>query len=112
MGPMIFNIYVADLQTTMTNRCHHHTDDTTLYAHAKLSQLDECISSIKSDLVKLEDWAEKWDLAIDPTKTKCMVISTKQMSTAHSLDSFFFFFATKAGDYSREAIISTIAHIK
>lgn len=56
---MIFNIYVADLQTTMTNRCHHHTDDTTLYAHAKLSQLDECISSIKSDLVKLEDWAEK-----------------------------------------------------
>ena len=25
---------------------------------------------------------------------------------------FFFFFATKAGDYSREAIISTIAHIK
>lgn len=59
MGQMIFNIYVADLQTTMTNRCHHHTDDTTLYAHAKLSQLDECISSIKSDLVKLEDWAEK-----------------------------------------------------
>lgn len=59
MGPMIFNIYVADLQTTMINRCHHHTDDTTLYAHAKLSQLDECISSSKSDLVKLEDWAEK-----------------------------------------------------
>lgn len=59
MGPMIFNIYVADLQTTMINRCHHHTDDTTLYAHAKLIQLDECISSIKSDLVKLEDWAEK-----------------------------------------------------
>ena len=88
MGPMIFNIYVADLQTTMTNRCHHHTDDTTLYAHAKLSQLDECICSSKSDLVKLEDWAEKWNLAIGPTKTKCMVISTKQMSTAHSLDSF------------------------
>ena len=88
MGPMIFNIYVADLQTTMTNRCHHHTDDTTLYAHAKPSQLDECISSIKSDLVKLEDWAEKWNLAIDPTNTKCMVISTKQMSTAYSLDSF------------------------
>ena len=59
MGPMIVNIYVADLQTTMTNRCHHHTDDTTLYSHAKPSQLDECISSIKSDLVKLEDWAEK-----------------------------------------------------
>lgn len=59
MGPLIFNICVADLQTTMTNRCHHHTDDTTLYVYAKPSRLDECISSIKSDLVKLEDWAEK-----------------------------------------------------
>ena len=25
---------------------------------------------------------------------------------------YYYFFATKAGDYSREAIISTIAHIK
>ena len=88
MGPLLFNIYVADLQSTMTNKCHQYADDTTLSAHAKPIQLDESISSIKSDLTKLEDWEERCNLAINPAKTKCMVISTKQMSTAHSLDSF------------------------
>ena len=43
---------------------------------------------MKSDLIKLEDWADKCNLAMNPAKTKCIVISTKQMSTAHSLDSF------------------------
>ena len=88
MGPLFFNIYVADLQSTVTNRCHQYAHDITLYAHAKPIQLHESISSIKSDLTKLEDWADKCNLAINPTKTKCMVISTKQMSTAHSLDHF------------------------
>ena len=88
MGPPFFNIYVADLQSTVTNRCHQYADDTTLYAHAKPIELGECISSIKSDLTKLEDWADKCNVAINLTKTKCMVISTKQMSTAHTLDPF------------------------
>ena len=51
MGPVIFNIYVADLQSTVTNRCHQYADDTTLYAHARPIQLDECIYSIKPDLI-------------------------------------------------------------
>ena len=88
MGPPFFNIYVADLQSTVTNRCHQYADETTLYVHAKPIQLDECISSIKCNLTKLEDWTDKSNLAITPTKTKCMVISTKQMSTAHTLDPF------------------------
>ena len=58
MGPLFLNIYAADLQSTLTNRCHQYADDTTMYAHAIPIQLDECISGIKSDLTKLEDWAD------------------------------------------------------
>ena len=51
MGPLFFNIYAPVLQSTVTNRCQQYAVDTTLYAHAKPIQLDECISSIKSDLI-------------------------------------------------------------
>lgn len=66
MGPLFFNIYAPVLQSTVTNRCHQYAVDTTLYAHAKPIQLDECISSIKSDLIKLKHWAGKCNLAINP----------------------------------------------
>lgn len=87
MGPLIFNIYVADLQSSVTSTCHQYADDSTIYAHARPAELGKCLSTIKSDLVNIENWADKCNLAINPTKTKYMLISTKQLSTFHSLDS-------------------------
>ena len=40
LGPVLFNIYVADLQSELSTKGYHHADDTTLYIHAKPKNLE------------------------------------------------------------------------
>ena len=40
MGPVLFNIYVADLQENVNVKCFQYADDTTIYDHAKISDLN------------------------------------------------------------------------
>ena len=90
MGAMLFNVYLADLQSIVTNRCYQYADDTTLYAHEKPVELSKCIFTVQSDLIRLEDWEDKCRLAIIKYSYQgfYMLIATKQMSTVHSLDNF------------------------
>ena len=46
LGPMIFNIYVADLQENVNVECFQYADDTTIYDHAKISDLNSCRNTI------------------------------------------------------------------
>ena len=46
MGPLIFNLYVADLHARVNMQCHQYADDTTLHVHCKPSNL----GSYKRDL--------------------------------------------------------------
>ena len=40
LGPVLFNIYVADLQENVNVKCFQYADDTTIYDHAKISALN------------------------------------------------------------------------
>ena len=40
LGPVLFNIYVADLQENVNVKCFQYADDTTIYDHAKISDLN------------------------------------------------------------------------
>ena len=46
LGPVLFNIYVADLQDNANVKCFQYADDTTIYDHAKLSDLNSCRNTI------------------------------------------------------------------
>ena len=39
LGPVIFNLYVADLQDALNCPCYQYADDTTFYRHSKPMQL-------------------------------------------------------------------------
>ena len=39
MGPLIFNIYIADLQGKLDCACHQYADDTTIYQASKPGEL-------------------------------------------------------------------------
>jgi len=46
-GPVIFNLYVADLQKELQCDCYQYADDTTFYVHAKPGDLDSSAVSNK-----------------------------------------------------------------
>ena len=84
MGPLLFNLYMTDLNSELDATCHQYADDTTLYRHSKPADLNESVSALQSTLRKLEDWSERSNLVINPEKTKTMLISSKQLSKSCS----------------------------
>ncbi len=85
LGPLIFNLYAADLQSYVEDKCHQYADDTTLYAHCKPENLQDAVADMQSSVRKLEKWSSEANLIINPSKTKVMMLSTAQLSFSHSL---------------------------
>ena len=53
LGPVLFNIYVADLQENVNVKNFQYADDTTTYDHAKISDLNNCRNTISQSINKL-----------------------------------------------------------
>ena len=86
LGPVLFNIYVADLQDNVFVKCFQYADDTTIYDHAKVSDLNSCRNTIYQSINKLSAWSKESTLAFSNDKTKVMILSTPQMSRVHHVD--------------------------
>ena len=61
MGPLIFHIYVSDLQASIEQSsdltCHQYADDTTFYVHCKPLNLRDGDSSMNATIDKLDKWS-------------------------------------------------------
>eukprot|EP00794_Sanderia_malayensis_P004173 gene4173-4727_t len=88
LGPVLFNIYVADLQSELSTKGYQYADDTTLYIHAKPKNLEFLEKTTADTLSQLSDWSDRNSLALNSAKTKLMVISTREMSAKHNLKDF------------------------
>ncbi len=86
LGPLIFNIYVSDLQGKVQCRCYQYADDTTLLQHSRPNELDKCVQEMNQTIQRLNDYSADSNLALNSNKTKWMILSTKQMSATHSLE--------------------------
>ena len=86
LGPVIFNLYVPDLQNNVNCQCFQYADDTTLYIHTKVSDLSGATTDINHNLNRLGEYSNESNLAFNATKTKWMLVSTPQMSHYHSFD--------------------------
>ena len=86
IGPLIFNLYVADLHAHVNMPCHQYADDTTLYVHCKPSNLESYKRDLNNSLCNLVEWSSNANLVISSSKTKMMVLSTKQLSSAHAIE--------------------------
>ena len=80
LGPVLFNIYVADLQENVNVKCFQYLDDTTIYDHAKICDLNNCRNTIYQSIYKLSVWSNY--------STKIMILSTPQISRVHHLDEY------------------------
>ena len=86
LGPVLFNLYVADLQGMLDCPCDQYADDTTFYLHSKVSELAQCSVELNGVLSRLGDYSESSNLALNCSKAKWMLISTPLMARVHNLD--------------------------
>ena len=59
LGPVIFNLYVADLQSEL-----QYADDTTFYVHSKPCDLDASADHINRAISSLREYPESCNLAL------------------------------------------------
>ena len=88
LGPVSFNFNVVDLQENVKVKCFQYADDTTIFDHAKISDLNDCRNTIYQSINKVSVCSKGSYLAFNNDKTKVMILSTPQMSRVHHLDEY------------------------
>ena len=70
-GPMIFNLYVSDLHevTPSPMECVQYADNTSLYSHFNVKELDSRAVDINETLASITKWSQDSNLALNPAKT-------------------------------------------
>ena len=79
LGPLLFNIFIADISQNMATNCILFADDTLLYQPIK-SPEDELL--LQSDLTAIQRWSELNGMQLNPTKTKVVHISRSRKPAA------------------------------
>ena len=69
------------------SECIQYADDSTIYRHCRIKNINKCSNEIESELDAVEVWSKDTNLDFDPNKTKVIVISSRQMAQYHQLDS-------------------------
>ena len=88
LGPVLFNLYVSDLQDRLPSlvTTFQYADDTTIYSSSRPAELHKSVEELNSSLNIVSAWSSEFNLALNPGKTKAMLLSTRQMSRVHGLD--------------------------
>ena len=86
LGPILFNLYVADLHEKLKCPCYQYADDTTFYQHTKVVDLEHCATQMNNTISRLGQYSNESNLALNGKKTKWLLLSsTRQMSRFHGL---------------------------
>ena len=80
--------YVVDPRKNVNVKCFQYANDTPIYDHAKISDLNNCRNTISQSINKLSVWSKESTLAFNNDKTKVMILSIPQMSRVHHLDEY------------------------
>ena len=85
LGPVLFNLYIVEIIDNVSCNSLRY-DDTTLYRHCKLKNIQNCIEKLESDLKTASDWVLQNSLVFNDDKTKYLLFSSIQLSTRHNLN--------------------------
>jgi hypothetical protein len=83
LGPLLFTLYINDIETCVENsNLHLYADDTVIYASGTDPNEISCI--LTADLLKIENWLCRNKLTLNIDKTKWMLFSTKPLQSRFS----------------------------
>ena len=76
LGPLLFILYTADMVQGIENNMFNYADDSTLVAVVP-SVRDRAAAreSLNRDLQRMKMWCHRWDMMLNPEKTKTMIVS-------------------------------------
>ena len=76
LGPLLFSIYINDLPLFIKALCDLFADDTTIHTHH--SDLNQVSNTLQQSIDSLVEWTELNHMALNPDKTKYMIVTTRQ----------------------------------
>ena len=84
LRPLLFLIYTNNLVDNLECDIHLYADDGVLMMHNRESK-EEAFKNMNRDLQRLNEWATKWFMSFNPTKTKYMVVSATETPDCYNL---------------------------
>lgn len=86
LGPLLFSMYINDLpDVPATSKIQMYADDVQLYTYCKLKDIQTCVSNINIDLDLIHCWAVNNALCLNPSKTKLILISKRNVTITDDL---------------------------
>ena len=83
LGPMLFLLYMNDINNVITSQIKLFADDNVLYRNIH-NQNDQVI--LQNDLDTFSSWAEKWLMELNINKCSVLSITLKRNSIFHVYD--------------------------
>lgn len=89
LGPLLFTIYINDLtKQILYSNVHLYADDVQVYISAHKTNIDDCVHKLNEDLDRIHNWTTANGLCLNPSKSKCLVITPKSMKALLEPDIF------------------------
>ena len=82
LGPLLFLIYINDIDIGLNSRIAKFADDTKLGTNAADP---EAVEALRKDLIKIGEWSKKWQMPFNGGKCKVMHIGDRNTQSNYSL---------------------------
>jgi len=83
LGPVLFLIFIDDLEHGIKNMVYKFADDTKVLAQV---HSDAEPTKLQEDLGKLTEWAKKWQMSFNTKKCKVMHVGRTNQKFTHVMD--------------------------
>ena len=81
LGPLLFLLYINDIVEDINSSIRLFADDTTLYII--VDNPLHAANQLNSDLSKIHQWATKWLVTFNPSKSESVIFSRKRNKPNH-----------------------------
>ena len=83
LGPLLFLMYIDDLEDGVASNIRKFADDTNIFRRVQTKQ--EC-HTLREDLNRLVQWSEKWQMLFNQSKCKCLHIGRANGKEPYKMD--------------------------
>ena len=81
LGPLLFLIFINDIVVDLDTNVRLFAEDTSLYIIVDTPV--NAAFKLNSDLLKIHNWATRWRVTFNPSKSKSLLISRKRSDIDH-----------------------------